>query len=249
MKSSSVPVSAAAPTTSLPSRPAGAPARTPDTQRTPVDPVDRILTAGRWLAIVGGLTLLVVHLVNLAVLERRLLNANLETTVWTWTSVVAAAGVAIGAALHALLVTARRTEYLTLVGAASFLSMDDLITVHETVAGLILTATGLSEKWDSVVWPVVYLPFLAVLVLLLERLTRDVPTRIRRHTLAGLGLLAFAVAVEVVIAPWSGTDAGRVEFVGGGVEEAAEQAGWTLLAVALIALAVSEALRQRRLER
>lgn len=212
----------------------------------PPGPVDRILTAGRFLAIVGGLSLLIIHLIDVAFLDRRMLNANAEATVWTWTSVVAAFGVSLGAGLHALLVAARRTQYAVLAAGAAFLSMDDLTALHEAFANLIVRGTGISETWDSVLWPLLYLPLLGVVVLLLERLTRDAPARIRRYTLAGLALLVFAVALEVLSAPWSGQEVNWVHNIEGGIEEAAEQAGWTLLAVATIASAVRAMLRQAR---
>ncbi len=235
-------------TTPSASRPpaAGLARRTAPTRAdgSPSDPVGQILGAGRVLAIVGGVALLVIHLANAAFLERRLLNANLEGTVWTWASVVAAFGVALGAGLHALLMAPRRAEHVGLAGAAAFLSMDDLTGLHEAIAGLILTVAGLSETWDSVIWPVVYLPVLGAVVLLIERLTRDAPARIRHSALAGLALLAFAVAIEAATAPWSGPQSGWVHVVAGGLEEAAEQAGWILLAVAMLASVVGTLLRR-----
>jgi hypothetical protein len=104
---------------------------------------------------------------------------------------------------------------------------------------------GLSSAWDSVVWPVLYVPLLLAVVVILDGLTRDGPAPIRRQTRVGLALLGGAVALEVASAPWD-AESLAVATVEGGFEEAAEQAGWTLLASAVVATALRDVIAQAR---
>jgi hypothetical protein len=201
--------------------------------------VDRIIYAGWILATVGGGALLAVHLANVFTIRHRLLDANGEGTVWTWASVVAAFAVAFGAGLRFVAVPTERGRYGVLALVAAFLSLDDLVVLHEGLAGLAVKLFGLSDTWDSVLWPALYAPLLGSVVLVLERVTRRSPTGIRRQALVGIALLGAAVALEVVSAPWS-TGSNLIHAVEGGFEEAAEQAGWTLLASAIVAIALTD---------
>jgi hypothetical protein len=78
------------------------------------------------------------------------------------------------------------------------------------------------------------------IVLILERVTRNRPADIRWQAGVGVALLGAAVALEVVSAPWSTTEWSLVHTIEGGFEEAAEQAGWTLLASAVMANALCD---------
>jgi hypothetical protein len=88
-----------------------------------------------------------------------------------------------------------------------------------------------------VLWPGLYLPLLAALAVALVAVARELPRDARRFVVAGLALLAAAVALEVLSAGVirSGHDRGsllyELETV---LEEGAELAGWILIAGALL---------------
>jgi len=208
--------------------------------------VDVVLSVGAVLAALGAALLILIHLGNAVFLDALVLNANGEATVWTWASVVAAAAVAQGAILRAVFVRAGRRMFIALALSAGFLSLDDLTVLHESVIGRVLPQLGLSDSWDSVLWPVLYLPVLGVTVLLLLVIARDSPARIRRFILAGLALLALAILLEIGSAPWSGAEENTVHTIEGGFEEAAELAGWILLAAAVLAGALRDVIVQAR---
>ena len=201
--------------------------------------VSRVVHAGWILAAVGGGGLLTLHHANAFMLGQKLLDANREGTIWTWASVVAAFALALGAGLRFVAIPIERGRYGVLALAAAFLSLDDLIVLHERLAGVAVKLFDLSFVWDSVLWPAFYAPLLGAVVVILERVTRRSPTVIRRQALVGIALLGMAVALEVVSAPWS-TGTNLVHTVEGGLEEAAEQAGWTLLASAIMALVLRD---------
>jgi hypothetical protein len=208
--------------------------------------VEAVLSLGAVLAVGSGAALVVTHLANAMFFDTVVLDANGEGTVWTWLSVVAAAGVAGGAALRAVWVRAERRVFIALAVSAAFLSMDDLTVLHERVSGRVYARLGLSDSWDSVVWPVIYLPVLTATVLLGLVVARGSLARTRRFIHAGLALLALSVLLEVVSAPWSGREENTVHTVEGALEEAAELAGWMLLAAAVLARALHDLIEQTR---
>ncbi len=122
----------------------------------------------------------------------------------------------------------------------AFLSLDEHVEIHERVGGTTARTIGLSAAWDSVIWPLVYIPLVFGIFVLLLIATHDGGARARRFVLMGLGLLLAAVAAEVVSAPWSSTD-NAVHRIEGAVEEGLELAGWTLIAAALMTIAVRHA--------
>jgi len=137
-------------------------------------------------------------------------------------------------------VSTERGLYGALALSAAFLSLDDLTALHERLAGLAVRILRLSDAWDSVLWPAFYAPLMLAIVLILERVTRNRPADIRWQAGVGVALLGAAVALEVVSAPWSTTEWSLVHTIEGGFEEAAEQAGWTLLASAVMANALCD---------
>lgn len=208
-----------------------------------------LLDTGRVVAIAGGLLLLVVHTVNALWFQRTGLDANAEGNIWTWTSVVATFGVALGAALHALGRPQRRRLYIVLATSAAFLSADDLVGVHEWIADAIIVRLGISQTWDSFIWPVLYLPLMAGVVVVLLHVTRGAAAPIRRQAIIGLGLLGVAVAAEFLSAPWSNSGSSWINAAEGGVEEAFEQAGWTLLASSTLVMGIWALLADEPLSR
>ena len=218
----------------LPPRAVGPVVSHPAERRAAADPVGRLLDGGRRLALVSGGILLVVHLLNAVTVDSDMFNANVEDNVWTWCSVVATFAVALAAVLGASAGDTGRRRFLALAPLAAFLSLDDAVMVHERMTTRVLQAFDLSQELDSVVWPVLYLPLMAVTALLLWRLTRHRPATRHLMTIA-LVLFAAAVALEMGSAPWSLGDDNPVAVIEGGFEEAFELAAWVLAATAVLA--------------
>lgn len=219
------------------------------TSRTPLDPVTEerisaVLRAGRALAIVAVIGLLIAHFTNALLLDHQVpgLDANHEGTPLTWASGLATGAVAI-AALVAAVMTGPFLPLLILGLSTAFLSMDDMIALHERLAAMLVTALALPDTWDSLLWPALYLPLMLVTAVLILRMTRSGTVETFRMGLFGLGMLAAAVVIEVVTAPWSsGTN--LVHTVQGGIEEALELGGWVCIATAAIATLLANVVRQ-----
>jgi len=159
------------------------------------------------------------------------LEANLPA--W-WSSLVL---VAVAAACLAISLLARvggRRDWRWLLAAAGFLglSLEEVAQVHEEVGVLV----GGSEERVSV-WPLVYLPVLALGAAVLVRCMRDLsrPQRL----VVGIGLALYAVAIASETAAISVETRGSVEVV---IEENAEMLGTSLV---LVALALACDLRAR----
>ncbi len=163
-----------------------------------------ILRAGRTLAVVAAIVLLFAHFTNALLLDNQVseLNANEEGNPPTWASSDAVAAVAVAAFTSAIM-TGPRVPLSILGFATAFLSMNDVVSLHERIAVKLLLAVGASDTWDSVLWPALYLPLLAVTAILILRMTRTGTSETFRITVVGLSMLVVAVITEVVSAPWS----------------------------------------------
>jgi len=194
--------------------------------------VGRLLRTGIVLAATAPLLQLVLHLVNGVTIQSSILDANSEGNPFVWASTVAAFSVALCALIGGLAHRVQVRLLLSLAASIAFLSLDDAVVLHERIAAKVLGLAGLSVTYDSVLWPALYLPLLALTALLLFSIARGQPEQIRRLFYAGLALLLLAVVAEATAAPWS-DGRNTVELVVGGIEESAELAGWILLASAM----------------
>jgi hypothetical protein len=193
------------------------------------------------VAVAAGAGVVLAHLAN-AALDRPFndLDAEREGNFLTWLSVSAAFVAAAAAALHAVLLRRDRLLMWVLAAALAFLSLDDAIEIHERLGDKVSDALPERlESFGSAVQLVLVGPALAIAfggVLLLAR--RTVPEA-RRTLLAGLGCLAGAIVIELVV----GTATNEIEERGTswpdtvrhGLEEGAELAGWVAIAGALAA--------------
>lgn len=200
---------------------------------------DRLLSTGLVLAIVGAVTQGLLHAVNALTLASDNLDANSEKNVFSWASSVATFGVAFGALLAGVAGASRHRLLFALAACAVFLSLDDAIGLHERISLELLERLSLSDSYDSVVWPALYSPLLVLLVLLLRIVAAETQPRVRRFYVWGVALLALAIVLELVSAPWS-TGENAAHLVLGGIEESAELAGWILLSTATAVLAARE---------
>ncbi|MGY1652635.1 hypothetical protein, partial [Geodermatophilus sp. SYSU D01119] len=207
-------------------------------------PSPRAVRAGVLVVAGAVLAQTVVHLVNTATGRTLRWDVNSEYTVFSvlHALVIAAAAAGAVAVLRAGLLP--RRAGLFLAAALTVFALDDLLVLHERATALALRLAGVSPDWDSVVWPLLYLPVTGAVFLLVAGLARRAARPDRRLLVAGLVLLVVAVVVEMATAAWStaATAAGLGHGLAGAVEEACELGGWGLLAVG----SVSCARRERR---
>jgi hypothetical protein len=201
---------------------------------------ERVLAAALVLAVAGVAVQTAVDLFDFWALDRDVeaLLADSDVGVFAWASVVATFAAALGAALLAAVTPESRTLLWFVAAAAAYLSLDDMVRIHERVGDLSDRAEGLAA-WEParVLWPALYLPLLTGLFLALWRLAGRLPGRQSRFVVAGIVLLAAAVALEVVSAGIirAGHDRGSLLYeLEAVVEEGAELAGWTLIAGAFL---------------
>jgi hypothetical protein len=143
----------------------------------------------------------------------------------------------------------RRRALLGLSLVLVFLSLDDIIGVHERIA--VRSVEWFDVDFDArrVVWIVLYVSLLSTAVVLLLRIVRETSVRGRSLTLVGLGLLGFAIAAEAstYLTHSAGYAEGTtIDSIEVAIEEGAELAGWILLAAALTAHACTELLAAGR---
>lgn len=200
-----------------------------------------LLATGSRLAIVAAAFQTLIHAVGVAG-GIEFLNVNAESNPVAWSHSVLIFSSAVVCSLHIMLAPSRRLVFLILAVIFSFLSLDEMDQVHEHLVKLVLDVFHLPIVWDSVLWPVLYMPLAGLLVLLLISATEREPFAVRRIILIGVAFLSIAVAAEVVSAPIS-TGGDWPHNVEGGFEEAAEIVGWTLIATGLAA-AFTPAIRQ-----
>lgn len=210
--------------------------------------VKRLVTAGTWLAVAAGALQIVVHFVNAATFAFSELDVNEEHNIFTWANSSAILAVAVAASLAALLGEERRRQLLALAVCTTFLSVDEAVVLHENITFAVLGALDLGDVYDSVLWPILYLPLLLLTAVLLLRVGRPASPRGRRCVLVGLALLAFSVFLEIVSTPWS-TERNLIHTIEGGFEETAELAGWILIATGLAALVAQPLERSSRITR
>lgn len=206
--------------------------------------VAHVLRSGTVLALVAGVALLLSHFTNALLFAQQYseLDANREDNPLSWASSVAVAAVAV-AALTAAAMTGPRLPLGLLGLITAFLSMDDMLGVHERIAAKLVVLLDIPPAWDSLLWPLLYTPLLIMTAILILRMTRTGTPETFRAGIIGLGMLGAAVVTEVVSAPWSTGD-NIVHTIQGGVEEALELTGWLIIASAAVATLLSNVVRQ-----
>jgi hypothetical protein len=202
---------------------------------------DRVLALGLALSLIALGVQSVLHLVNLAFLDLDVdaFNAGFDSSAFAWPTVAATAAAAFASTLVALSTGGR--SWIALALTLAFLSFDDQFGIHER-ASTLGNRLGAPESWHlgRLLWPVIFLPLLALATLLLWRLAATRPGRPGRIAQLGLGLLVAAVALEAAspLLFQAGWDQGdwpyELEVV---VEEGAELVGWIWIASVLTAIA------------
>lgn len=208
--------------------------------------MDRILHVGTMFAIVGVTIQTAIHSLNAALDGSQYLSVNGENNPITWAHSTAIVAAAFVCTLHATVSAWRRREWVAMAAILAFLSYDEMLLVHERIVGRALEVLDLPMVWDSVLWPVLYLPLLGALLLLLASVARQAPTGAGSLVLVGLGFLVAAVAAEVLSAPISTVGESWPHALEGAVEEGAELAGWILITTGLTAITLAEFLASFR---
>lgn len=201
----------------------------------------RVVDLGLLLAAVAVSVQTVAHLVDFWAfdLEVELIRAESDTSVFAWASIVTTFTAAVGAVLLWAVGFGRSRRLALLAAAVAFLSLDDMVQVHERVSEHV-TDIGAPESWHlaRLFWVVVLLPILVGTFALLWDLHRTLPSRYGRLVLIGAGLLVVAIGLEAVSPAlfWLDFDHGdfiyELEVV---LEEGAELGGWAVIASALVA--------------
>jgi hypothetical protein len=199
-----------------------------------------LLRGGVAFAVGVGAVEITSHLVNRLVLDRgyRHLDVDSEWNAWAWAGSTAIASAAVMALVLALVFEHHRALFALLAAWFAFLSLDDIAEVHERLGRRLGHLVGYESEDAGRLWVVLYLPAMALAAVALVTVARRLCTsNVARVIVAGLGVLAVAVAAEVVgsIARHNAT-ASMAEIA---IEEAAETVGWLLLATALAALLLS----------
>lgn len=175
----------------------------------------------------------VLNYANIVLFDRRYpkLDADAELGVAAWQSSAAQFAAAILVLLLAARFPSRRVGLLTLAAVLAYFSADDILAVHEQIGRIGADALGVPDVAPAV-WPVLYLPLFAIVVIGVWRIGAEFGGEAERLLRAGLALLAVGMAVELITPGLRELD--LLRFVSEVVaEEGAELAGWGLVATGL----------------
>ena len=202
----------------------------------------RVLRPLLWVLAAAVVLQTVLHLFNVVVLDLRVdrINADKDSSVVGWLGTVTTWSVAGGAAVLALLTPDGRRPLLLIAGICAFLSLDDMVVLHEIV-GKFGAGLDLFPHDGYVAWPVVYLPLMGLLAWLLLRTARSVDVGNGRFIVVGLTCLVVAIGLEATAPVWFalGSDHGGLLYESEvTIEEALETTGWGTIAFGLLAMVV-----------
>jgi Na+/proline symporter len=204
-------------------------------------PADRLVELGVAIAAITVTAQSVAHLVGVRLLDDRYrqLNSDEEFALAAWLGSSATFAAAFAVLVYALLQEELERRLLVLAGLLAFFSLDDAIVIHERLGEKVAGSLSYGETAERLVWPVLFLPLFALGLVLLLSAGRQLPARLERLVLVGVGLLALAVAAEAFstgmyeffgVEPESWPDALEVM-----IEEGAEVGAWILVATAFLA--------------
>lgn len=202
----------------------------------------RLLRPLIWLLVAATVVQSLLHVFDVAVLDLSVtrINADADMSLDGWLGTLTTGLAAWGALLLAVLSPAVRKPLLWTAALCAYLSMDDMLALHEVVAKIALRYPLYGHSGYDL-WPAVFLPLLAVTFCLLLRIARSIDRQTGRCIALGLCLLVAAVGLEslapVLFALGSGHGQPLYESEVT-VEEAFELLGWGLIALALTAAVV-----------
>ena len=201
--------------------------------------LERLLNIGLVLAVAGAVLQALTHLFNVFALDGDSwnLDAEADNNAWAWASSVATFTCAFVAAVLAVFARTNTGGLWFLAGVLAFLSVDDLVKIHEGIGTRVREGVfDLPTGWGRLAWPAIFFPLLAAVFVLLWRMASERGGRPGLWIKGGLALLAFAVGLELLSAPFYIQD-GSAHSVPGAtevaIEEGAELGGWILIATGL----------------
>ena len=198
-----------------------------------------VATAGVALALAAVTAQTGLYLLDVYALDRRVGTFDLDTESGfpAWAASVATFSTGFVALLLSFVEPAQKLRLWGLAAAATFLSFDEALGVHERLGLKVIDALDLDDTYLRVAWPAVYLPLLAAVAVLIVQLARTSTGPARGLLAAGMVMLAGAVGLEVaglaldLIPPL--TETAWLYTLEIALEEAAELAGWILLTTGL----------------
>jgi hypothetical protein len=204
--------------------------------------VEPIVRVGVALAAAAAAFQTAAYLVNAYMFDYGVqnLDADSDANAFTWATTVTTFTAAQCAVVLGLLARARLRTMLVLGAVLAWLSLDDLARLHEHAGGHLASTLDLHRSASKLIWPLLMLPLMATAALLLFRLAREAGGSAGRALLGGLALLVAAIVAEIASAPISnevGENPIPLYVAEVAFEEAAELAGWVLIAAGLCALA------------
>jgi len=210
-------------------------------------PDDRVIEGGLRLTLAAAGTVIVLHVIGVAILDRRLelILADGEGNAIAWLSTAVAVAAAVGALLAFALGAGHRGALAGLAAGAAFLSLDEAVELHERLGPAAGRALGTSEETGERLQLLTIAPVLAVVFLAAALLASRSDRAVRRCLVAGLAALVAAVAIEQVLGAVTNAleDSGMSwpDVLRVALEEATEVIGWGLLATGLLALGAGSA--------
>jgi hypothetical protein len=204
------------------------------------DPIDRVVRAGFFLAIVAVTVQTLGHLTNALVFDYEIwnLDATGDGNALSWASSVSTFVAGVAAFLLALLEPSPNRRFLALAAVFAFWSLDDVVGIHENLVEH-SEGVGVPDLAGRAFWPLVYVPLLAFAVHTLWRVSTRAQERIRNAIRLALALFVVAFVAEAIATLWWSPDGNArslLDDVEVAVEEGAELAGWILVATGLGAL-------------
>ncbi len=178
----------------------------------------------------------VVHLVNYFVIGVGFLDVNREHRLFALVQGVLIALASIGAFVATSRNVVPRVVGVSVGSVLAFFAVDEVGAIHERLGVEAGKLFGLNESWDSVIWPIVYTPLAAVLLLGLWRSARLAPPANSRLLGIAMVLLVAAVVLEMLSAPFSTADTagGVVHAIEGAFEEGFELVAWGFIAIGFL---------------
>jgi hypothetical protein len=198
-----------------------------------------ILRLGIWAAAIGALCVILVPQRPGRFLEFDL-DVGGEGNAFAWASTVATFAAAYASALLAIVWRERAVRFATLAVCFAYFSLDDMAQIHERAGASLFHKTlelpsNVSEQLELTL----YAPLFLLALWVVWSLIGEMPPRTSRILVTGVALLGLAVVAEfsgLVTRRLEEHDVPLVNGVRLGIEEAAELAGWILVASALTAL-------------
>jgi hypothetical protein len=209
--------------------------------------VDRIVRATAWTAVVLVAVQTLVHLTNALALDYRVwnMNADADGNALSWLSSTTTFAAALSAALLAVLPGPMRRRMAALAAILAFLSLDDIVGIHEEVGEDVTDQLAVADELARIVWPAIFFPLLAFVAVVLLQARRHASRGARQLLSVALVMLTLAILAEGAWSSWY-LAGGEIETppdaVEVAVEEGLELAAWILIAGSLLAVAAARLL-------